>query len=233
MKYPLIMAFLASVSMPFSFAIAEEGSAEPAATPVDVSSSSGVFSGLRGVVSFGYTNGSYSGEFDSGTDFPGDGSGSANGVFLGAALGYDFDLKNSLIAGVELAFQASNASGAESCPNEDFDCGFEFGPSLALRGRVGYLVDPDLLVYGSVGAVAARIKTEAEFLPTSESRTDSSTAFGYELGLGVEYQFQENVAIRGALTYRDLGSESFEVYDAEFDLDADAAIFEVGIVFGF
>lgn len=90
-----------------------------------------------------------------------------------------------------------------------------------LRGRLGYLLTPRLLFYGTAGAAVARIKSELvcpadtfvcnpAFGTTQNSR--SNTMLGWTLGAGVETFLTENLQARIEYSYTDYGTMDFDVF---------------------
>ncbi|MDO8980521.1 MAG: porin family protein [Afipia sp.] len=86
-----------------------------------------------------------------------------------------------------------------------------------LRGRLGYLISPNLLGYATGGLAIGRVKTANSF---ADSHTDGNpvgaggfgerteTKVGWTVGAGLEYAFAQNWSVRAEYMYLDLGSSS-------------------------
>jgi len=83
----------------------------------------------------------------------------------------------------------------------------------SLRLRAGYLVTPDILVYGTGGLafqhVEATMTCNGNTSPAclfSHSQTNSTTLPGYTVGGGLEWKLMQNWLIRGEYHYSDYGT---------------------------
>lgn len=142
--------------------------------------------------------------------------------FLGGVFtGYNFDLGNGLVLGVEGDVTYHDQDG-------DNGAGFEYGTDWngTLRGRIGYAMDR-FMVYGTGGLAVAN--AEASF----GGQSDSKTAIGWTAGGGVETAFTNNVFGRVEYRYTDLGDETFDVGGPDLDagLTSHAVMVGVGVKF--
>src|SRR5262245_51172340 len=102
------------------------------------------------------------------------GFGELDGGFIGGQIGHNWQ-NGKVVYGIEADFQLS---GME----EEF-----FGVSVSIdwfatvRGRVGYLVDPNILVYGTAGFAVVRASAD---VPGFGSVDDTGTDL--VIGLGIE-----------------------------------------------
>lgn len=89
---------------------------------------------------------------------------------------------------------------------------------VTLRGRVGYLVTPSLLAYGTGGLAAAGVRGTNNYndnhddfggppFPTGSNKTNE-TKFGWTAGAGLEYALGRSWTVRAEYLYVDLGSMS-------------------------
>ena len=83
----------------------------------------------------------------------------------------------------------------------------------SVRLRAGYLVTPDILVYGTGGIafqhVEASMACNGNTSPAcnfSASSTTSTTLPGYTVGGGLEWKLMQNWLIRGEYRYSDYGT---------------------------
>jgi outer membrane immunogenic protein len=81
-----------------------------------------------------------------------------------------------------------------------------------VRGRVGFLAVPALLVYGTGGLAVANVKAvylfTDNFGPASESAAISTTRYGWTAGAGGEYALMNGWSIKAEYLYADLGRAS-------------------------
>jgi outer membrane immunogenic protein len=81
-----------------------------------------------------------------------------------------------------------------------------------VRGRVGFLATPALLLYGTGGLAVANVKAAYLFAdnfgPASESAAISTTRYGWTAGAGGEYALMNGWSIKAEYLYADLGRAS-------------------------
>ena len=81
-----------------------------------------------------------------------------------------------------------------------------------LRGRVGFLATPALLLYGTGGLAVANLKASYLFTDTfaaaTESASISTTRYGWTAGAGGEYALMNGWSIKAEYLYVDLGRAS-------------------------
>jgi outer membrane immunogenic protein len=85
-----------------------------------------------------------------------------------------------------------------------------------VRARVGFLVAPELMVYGTGGLAIGDIKTTVSgFAPTGSpplsSSGSSSTDVGWTAGGGAEFALFRDVSLKGEYLYYDLGETSSKI----------------------
>jgi outer membrane immunogenic protein len=121
---------------------------------------------------------------------------SAKGTLFGGHAGYNWQ-GGRWVGGLEADLDWANIRGTANRFADTFD-GITFiqGNSTkfdalgTLRARLGLLVTPDLLVYGTGGGAAGHTTSSATFgnnlFPIFESFTAGQTQFGWSAGAGVE-----------------------------------------------
>ncbi|MGD9542031.1 MAG: outer membrane protein, partial [Methylocystis sp.] len=172
-------------------------------------------------------------------------SGSSNGGFIGGGqIGYNWQFYNSFVAGIEADIQgiASNNSavtgfGAAANPIDSYS---GFSPTMTIqqirrsvdylgtvRGRLGWLFTPTLLVYSSGGLAYGGLNLSANFLtanlgpgfgagfcssclfgPSFGNGSYSDTRVGWTAGGGLEWMFWPNWSAKAEYLYYDLGRVS-------------------------
>ncbi len=96
-----------------------------------------------------------------------------------------------------------------------------------IRGRVGY-ARGDVLIYGSLGWSWSRFRVHPSRL--FEGRDSQITLDGFNVGLGVEYNFSENWYVGGDFTYRDISGRFDE---ANNDTDVDLSTISARVAYRF
>lgn len=105
--------------------------------------------------------------------------GSDSGLIGGFQLGFDKQM-GRVVAGVFGDYNWSDISAK----NNDWTIG----------GRIGFLIDPRMMVYGLAGY------TQADY--------DEADYEGWTAGVGAEYALTDNIFLGGKYTYTDLGEET-------------------------
>ncbi len=164
---------------------------------------------------------------------PGHLGGDPSGVIGGVQLGYNFQA-GAFVWGVETDFQGADIKGDGSVSNGPTPIPHLFFPDTlsltgtesqkldwfgTLRGRLGFLMAPQLLVYGTGGLAYGHVETDAAFTghiqglfpfdgATSISQTD--TRVGWTVGGGLEWMIAPHWSIKGEYLYYDLGHATLD-----------------------
>ncbi|WP_112436021.1 outer membrane protein [Rhizobium sp. AN80A] len=165
---------------------------------------SGPYFGIDGGA--GWLNGDFSaGGLSDSEDF--------NGGMFGGFVGYNWQLDNSIVLGVE--------GNVEYNWNDKDFLGANVGSdwSGAVRARVGYAFD-NALIYGAAGWTATR-----GFVDVPGFDKETKTFNGYTVGAGLDYAFTNNVFGRVEYRYNDYGSKDL----LGFDVDADQHVVKIGL----
>lgn len=146
------------------------------------------------------------------------GSHQAEGGTFGLRAGCDAQL-DSLVLGVVGTIDIANASGS----NDFYPVGPGFPEYIttdvnwfgSLKGRVGYLAGPALLLYGTAGiAFLNNTHTDYDTTPvTSFLGTADPTRLGYILGVGGEYAVADGWSVFAEYNYMDFGRQDVEMVD--------------------
>jgi outer membrane immunogenic protein len=144
-------------------------------------------------------------------------------------LGYNYQFATQWLAGIEgdVGFGSKTATLANAFyPNtgiSNFNGHDSFavktGWDASLRGRLGFLVTPSFLVYGTGGAAWQHIDATSTCSTTTSTFsecapgflapsviTDSTTKLGWTVGAGIETMLGQNWIVRGEYRYADFGT---------------------------
>lgn len=128
-------------------------------------------------------------------------SGSANSIgtdgWLGGAFGgYNFQ-NGQFVYGLEadVNYNGLDGTNAGESSRTRFDG--------SVRARAGVAVNDDILVYGTAGGAAERLRV------SNVAGSETRTLLGYTVGAGVDARLTEQVFARGEYRYTDYGSKSF------------------------
>ena len=152
----------------------------------------------------------------SGTTTPATGDVDTEGFLGGVFAGYN--LQNGLfVYGIEGDVGYSGVEGDNGIT--ETKSGFEG----SLRGRMGVAVTNDILLYGTAGGAAERLKVSD---PAGE---DSNAMLGWTAGAGVDVKLTENVFGRVEYRYTDFGSADFNTGSGLQSVDSKENRVSVGI----
>lgn len=186
------------------------------------------WTGFYGGFTLSFAGGSYGGSAST-PNFPANQDGSWNGSNFGILGGYNYQSGN-MVYGGELAVSGSSVDGSDSCLNPAFACIGEISSLASLRGRVGYLVQPETMVYGTLGVVSARL----EFATDNGVRQGSKqTVGGYMVGLGAEHAFTPEMNGRVAINHYKFNDATYQTDIPYTGIDGDLTELEFGVVFRF
>ncbi len=176
-------------------------------------------------------NGSSDGDFADG--FVGNRISSSNkaGAIFGPVVGYNYQISPSIVLGAEADYGWTNAEHRAAYSNT-----IEVFPGIAfynvnattrsqldsfgtLRARVGYLVTPNLMLYGTGGLAFGSIKQSAHVVDTlavpagvatfsDVSAKSTKTKVGWTAGVGAEYAFNRNWSVKVEYLYANLGKSN-------------------------
>lgn len=216
----------ASVSV-FAFTGANAADAivynEPAPVAVDTFSWTGGYIGVNA----GYAGGKFkhpfalTDELENETLISGSLKVTSSGFVGGIQAGYNWQMDNNIVFGLETDIQASSVKGEIS---GHLDTPLGSGSAKAgtkvtwfgtTRARLGYTPVERFMVYATGGIAYGKVKSYAEFLDNGISK--SKTKVGYTLGAGAEYAFTNNWTLKSEYLYTDLGKTTLVNYvDEDF-----------------
>jgi outer membrane immunogenic protein len=137
------------------------------------------------------------------------GGGSSGGFVGGIQGGYNYQFAPAWIAGIEADFDAADLKstgsiGQLSLPNSSANISQNIDWLATLRGRVGYLLWPSLMLYGTGGVAWGDFNYSASANVTSAisaSTSFSDVRTGWVAGGGAEYMLTPNWLLRAEYLY--------------------------------
>lgn len=134
-----------------------------------------------------------------------------SGLSYGGQVGFDFNLRNGVVIGVEGSM--TGRTGTEHNIDQfgnPYD--FRLGRTFNATGRVGVTVGPDGLVYARGGYSNARFILVDNF---GKLQTDRG---GWTVGLGYEQSIVRNVSARVEYNYSQYGHDDLGQYATDYGL---------------
>ncbi len=151
------------------------------------------------------------------------------GFIGGGQIGYNFQFANSWVAGIETDIQGvagahKSATVATFTPINPFFPPEHYNSTVTkgfsdlgtVRGRLGFLVTPALLAYGTGGLAYGGVSTSSSFVavespagatlpPVFGVSSFSGSRVGWTAGGGLEWLFAPNWSVKVEYLYYDLG----------------------------
>jgi outer membrane immunogenic protein len=170
------------------------------------------------------------------------------GWLAGAAAGFNWQFAPQWVTGIEADIDAANIKGSSTTATP-FIAGFSSGTfnvaqSLqwfgTVRGRLGFLPTPGLLIYGTGGLAFGRVNSSANYTldpgqsnsigfagygfgcgpfygsSTCFAGTNARTSAGWTIGAGGEYRVSSNASVRLEYLYVDLGRAAYNLPAVNF-----------------
>ncbi len=143
-----------------------------------------------------------------------------SGFAAGLQAGYNWQMMNQFVFGVETDLQLSAA--------DDVFAPWKFSNPWfgTLRGRAGYAMG-NVLFYGTVGLAYGGVHAQSTITGVSESRTH----MGWAAGAGVEVALAGRWTAKAEYLYMDLGSRSFGLTGTSNGLDS--SLLRLGVNYRF
>ena len=163
-------------------------------------------------------------------------SGKTSGILAGVQLGYNWQFANSWVAGFEADIQgigihnngrksSSATVGIVGDPGHSVTTNMTVTKEIdylgTVRGRLGWLVNPTLLVYGTGGLAYGGVKSSTSISQTlpgdfsgvvlnpSVNSSISETRAGWTAGGGLEWMFIPQWSVKAEYIYYDLGHVTY------------------------
>jgi outer membrane immunogenic protein len=161
-----------------------------------------------------------------------------NGGLGGAQIGYNWEINQRWLLGLEADIQGTGERGRSTDPVVPVRIGrigvtgstnnnTDFPWFATFRGRAGILADPSLLLYVTGGLAVGEVKFGSQATLTAQlfdglnapvgapvtavgaAISDSQTRVGYTAGAGIEKKFDPHWSAKLEYLYLDLGSKTY------------------------
>ncbi|MFD1198335.1 outer membrane protein [Brucella gallinifaecis] len=139
-----------------------------------------------------------------------------DGFLGGLYAGYNFDLGNSVVLGLDGDITYNNLKDSISATEDGDSASIEskLRWSGAVRARAGYAVDRFLpYISGGVAFGSVKNSINGTIDGVSEGYSSSKTLTGWTAGAGVDYAATDNVILRLEYRYTDYGRKNFNFSD--------------------
>jgi opacity protein-like surface antigen len=151
-----------------------------------------------------------------------DGSGTQDGwLHGGLSVGLDINLPYQWMIGVEMDGSFGDARGTINAIDYGFDYLFN------MRGRLGYYMRPDLMIYGATGLSYLGFEAQSQGVGRLKA---SETVTGWNAGIGLEYTWH-HVILFGEYSHSVFQGREFTIGNDRIKADADADVFRLGMKF--
>jgi outer membrane immunogenic protein len=141
----------------------------------------------------------------------------ASGAIGGGVIGYNWQLPNNLVLGIEGNFDAADIKGTNSVLVVDTEFSSKLDSLYSATGRVGYAASGPLgpmLFYVKAGAAWTNQKLT---LQTPDLASGSATRTGWTAGAGFEQMFAPNWSVKFEYGYYDFGNKTTTLTDQDGD----------------
>lgn len=154
---------------------------------------------------------------------------SMDGGMVGFSAGYDLIFARQLLVGIEGDVQVGDTRGR--VPGTAVNAHADY--LATLRGRAGFYVHPNFLIYGTGGVAWAGLGIENSFATAVAGQVDSNkAAVGWIAGGGLEYDMRDSF---GMILFGEYLVGSFNGWNnlpgLGSNLDTDVQTFRVGVKF--
>jgi outer membrane immunogenic protein len=151
-----------------------------------------------------------------------DGAGSekTHGWGGGGYLGYNYQLPNNVVLGIEATGGLTDTDETVSGVNVRQDW------EASLRGRMGYAFE-NSMIYGLAGLGASKVEAS---VPGTDDR---NIHLGWNIGAGVETHLTENITGRLEYDYTDYQSQDYSLGGGDTSVDLNSHAIKLGVGFRF
>ncbi len=158
-----------------------------------------------------------------------------DGFVASVTAGYNFRLTAGLVAGIEADIGVMNLSDDDKSVFDAHSWKPQFGPLWGtVRGRLGYLMGENLLIYGTGGVAFMQTDNWTVGNNWNESSWDAKMRTGWTLGAGMEYALGEHWSAKAEWLYMDFGKHSGNTEDNDpYWYDDSAHVVRIGFNYRF
>lgn len=158
-----------------------------------------------------------------------------DGFIGGGQLGYNYDVGNGFLIGLEADIQYMGGDDSSSTVGEDAGLpGYEYQSKNeanidylgTLRARMGFLVSPSVLAYATGGLAygGGSVSVKQSLVPAGYTQNPFSgnsdfNNFGWTVGGGLEWVMSDHFSVKAEYLYYDLGSTDFKLNQYNLDND--------------
>jgi outer membrane immunogenic protein len=154
------------------------------------------------------------------------GSSDIDGAFGGGQIGYNWQQPGSnWVLGVEADVSGGDIGYDETVPGVG-SASTSINVMGTVRGRLGFTITPQTLIYGTGGFAWARNTVDIN-IPGFLVASSSATHTGWAAGAGIEHAFAPNWTARVEYLHTDYGSETY--FNSPLGLSADTDQVRVGL----
>lgn len=151
-----------------------------------------------------------------------------NGISGGALVGHNWQVKK-IVYGVEADVASLSGDKKGTVGNASFSSDSDWTASV--RGRVGYLISPDTLLYATAGVAWTNLDTTVTSNGTRRRYSDTVT--GFIIGGGVETQLDKDWSARIEYLYTKSQGITVKTDDAAVEFDPDLHTVRLAFVYRF
>jgi outer membrane immunogenic protein len=179
------------------------------AAPAYISEWAGFYVGIHGGGGWGHTDFDPLGTFLGETPSPQPNASSSGGVF-GFQFGHNWQW-GPVVGGLEIDFSGADIKESTTFfspfDTDTFTREVRIEELASARGRLGYLIFPNWLLYGTAGIGWANLRLNLNEAEPGEffSSTTFANEFGWVAGVGLEWKFWDHWMLRGEWLHYDFG----------------------------
>lgn len=210
MKKFMTLGLTAAIAVVSTAAFASDLPSKKKAPAPIVAARSFSWNGVYGGINGGYINADARGSAD---------VGNVSGGLFGLTGGYNAQMPNNVVVGVETDYGMSNADGSS------VDGSSKLESLVTVRARAGLAMDR-ILPYVTAGYAGGSVKTD-----TIANGTKSDYVNGWTAGAGAEYAFSDNLSAKAEALY--VGLDKAKTATAGDKVGYDGGLYRVGLNYHF
>lgn len=134
----------------------------------------------------------------------------SSGWFGGGQIGYNYEFSPAWVAGIEADIEAADIDGMPkaSAAGLSLRAGTKLDWFGTVRGRIGYLLTPSALLYGTGGWAYGHTTSSINIDPGIFSVSYDHDKSGWAAGGGLEYALTPHFSVNAEYLYVDLGTDT-------------------------